>query len=58
MLYNFFNNIKSKAGRRGYSMVEDFAVNIIDEKIVSGDKKIDLIKYFTIFNLYSDLIKD
>lgn len=58
MLYNFFNNIKNKASRKGNSMSEDFAVNIIDEKIVSGDKKIDLIKYFTIFNLYSDLIKD
>lgn len=39
-------------------MIENFSVNLIDETLFLEDIKIDLIKYFTIFNLYSDLIKD
>jgi hypothetical protein len=58
MLYNLFTSIKNKASSKGYSMVEDFSVNLIDEKLISEDMNIELIKYFMIFNLYSDLIKD
>jgi hypothetical protein len=58
MLYNLFTSIKNKASSKGYSMSENFSINLIDEKLVSEDMKLDLTKYFTIFNLYSDLIKD
>ena len=58
ILYNLFTSIKNKASSKGYSMIENFSVNLIDETLFLEDIKIDLIKYFTIFNLYSDLIKD
>lgn len=58
MLYNLFTSIKNKVLSKGYSMIEDFSVNLMDEKLISEDIKINLTKYFTIFNLYSDLIKD
>jgi hypothetical protein len=58
MLYNLFTSIKNKAVKNGFSLNEDFSVNLVDEKLITGDIKIELIKYFTIFNLYSDLIKD
>jgi len=58
MLYNLFTSIKTNASDKSYFMGENFSVNLIDEKLISQDMKTDLSKYFMIFNLYSDLIKD
>lgn len=58
ILYNLFDDINTLAKGNGFENNSDYIINLLNEEKSTEEAKIEISKYFMIFNLYSDLIKD
>ena len=58
ILYNLFENINNLAKDKLFENNPDYIINLLNYDQSTEEDKVQLSKYFMIFNLYSDLIKD
>ncbi len=58
ILFNLLSEVNRLAKDSGFENNPDYSITLLNEELLTEESTIEISKYFMIFNLYSDLIKD
>lgn len=58
ILFNLLSEVNKLAKDSGFENNPDYSITLLNEELSTEESTVEISKYFMIFNLYSDLIKD
>jgi len=58
ILFNLFSEVNRLAKDSGFENNPEYSITLLNEDLSTEESTVEISKYFMIFNLYSDLIKD